>query len=193
MGLKHSKEVREALPKQVAESINGTSKVTAKCNCSPCNCDPCKCPEKSCSNATNGSCANGAVSEEAKPCQESKLEEGGNSQVVVTDEAKSVSQCHDDEPEVNADEVAQKDPKVEELKQESTPPRKDDQPTPEAEEKPVVEEVATSPVTSVEEAEQTNITQESTTQAEGEQAVTGSSEQQSWLLPGFNSFISDDF
>lgn len=181
MGLKHSKEVREALPKQVAESINGTSKTTAKCNCSPCNCSPCKCPEKSCTNAKNGSCSNGTVSEEAKPCQEPKLEEGGNSQVVVTDEIKkSISQCHDDEPEVNADEVAQKDPNVEEPKQESTPPRRDDdQPTPEAEVKPVVEKVATSPVTSAEEAEQTNITQESTTQAEGEQAVavSGSSEQ----------------
>lgn len=120
MGLKHSREVREALPKQV--DANGTSQKTALCNCSPCNCNPCRCPEKSIT--ANGSPV--AVSEEAKPCQEFK--EG--------EDVKCDSQCHD-VPEVNADEGAQDPP---------TPPKEgDDQPTPDAEDKPVIG-LTTSPV-----------------------------------------------
>lgn len=123
MGLKHSKEVREALPKVEA---NGTSKKTDKCDCSPCNCNPCKCPEKRI--ATNGG-ATTVTETEVKPCQEPA--EGGDSQV---DER---SQCHDG-PEVNADDATQDPP--------SQPiPKADEQPTLDSKVKPIEEET-TSPV-----------------------------------------------
>lgn len=148
MGLRHSKEVREALPKLV--EANGTSDKTALCNCSPCNCKPCKCPEKSIT--TNGSPV--ANPEGAKPCQESK--EG--------EEAKPNNQCRD-VPEVNADEAAQDPPT---LSKEG-----DDQPTPDAEVKPV-EEVTTSPV--IEEDKSTLTQAENELQA-GAEVVVGSTEQ----------------
>lgn len=148
MGLRHSKEVREALPKPVES--NGTSHKTALCNCSPCNCNPCKCPEKSIT--TNGSSV--TVSKEEKPCQESN--EG--------EDVKRDSQYHD-LPEVNADEGAQDPP---------TPPKEDDQPTPDAEAKQV-DELTTYPV--IESEENKSTTQAETEQQVGTEVVVGSTEQ----------------
>lgn len=146
MGLRHTKEVREALPAKGVET-NGTSKITAKCNCSPCNCNPCKCPEKSVT--ANGSPA--TVCDAAdKPCQKSNGKEGKS----VVEEQGDI-QCHG-KPEVNADEETAQD----------SPAQVNDEPTPDAEAKPVEksDEATTSPV-----IEENNV---ESTQAQDQAGVT---------------------